>query len=129
MRQSARWSRKSRPSISRVLRGRPVSIGERSYVPVVRAVAATKRTAHLRAEGVAGRGEAVVRLVPVAVIERRGTHERWLFPAWASLRRLLVPLLAALLLPTALTLLARALAARWVQQRGEDPMEKRRQTP
>ena len=68
-------ARKS-PWVTEVVEGRPIRVGERELVPLVRVTTRVRRHAHLGAGQSGGQGWGFVRLRPVAVLERSAAGER-----------------------------------------------------
>jgi hypothetical protein len=63
--------------MSEIVEGRPVRLGQRELVPVVRVESVVQRQASVGAGGLSGGGLGFVHLKPVAILERRdGAGER-----------------------------------------------------
>lgn len=83
-----------------VVEGKPMRVGDRELVPVVRVERVVRRRAFVGADGLAGEGVGFVRMRPIAILERQGG---------AGERRIPIPdrtvqligglLLAALMIP------------------------------
>jgi len=59
-----------------IIEGKPIRVGERELVPVVRVETSMQRRAFVGSDGLAGRGSYLVRMRPIAILERAGISER-----------------------------------------------------
>ncbi|HEC33740.1 MAG TPA: hypothetical protein ENI37_03365 [Chloroflexi bacterium] len=90
-----------------VARGRPLKVGDRTLVPVVRRTTGVWRQATIGTHHLASRGGGFVCLQPVGLIEQQGEGERFI-PIPDKTRQALWGFLAtALVVPLLLTLAAR----------------------
>jgi uncharacterized spore protein YtfJ len=93
----------------RTIEGRPVQVGDRELVPVVRVETDLRRRAFVGASGLAGEGAGFVHMRPVAILERSEKGERRI-PIHDRTAQLLGGLLLAALVISALMLLAERIA-------------------
>ena len=68
--------KRRRPVMSETIEGQPIQIGERNLVPLVQVTTRGQRRALVSADRVTGEGWGLVRLRPVAVLERSQEGER-----------------------------------------------------
>jgi hypothetical protein len=59
-----------------VVEGKPIRVGERELVPLVRVEARVQRQAFVGNDRLTGQGRGCVRMHPVAILERSATGER-----------------------------------------------------
>jgi uncharacterized spore protein YtfJ len=95
----------------KTIEGRPIRVGQRELVPVVRVETDVRRRALVGAGRLAGAGSGVVHMQPVAILERSEAGERRI-PIYDRTAQLLGGLLLAALVIPALMLLAERLARR-----------------
>jgi len=82
-----------------VIQGKPIRVGERELVPVVRVETGIRRRAFVGSDGIAGRGSYLVHMRPIAILERTGTSERRIPIPDRTAQLLGGLLLAALVIP------------------------------
>jgi hypothetical protein len=63
------------PLVSEVIEGKPIYVGGRELVPVVRVTTHGRRRATVGTDGLAGQGWGFVRLQPIAILERSESGE------------------------------------------------------
>lgn len=97
--------------VVKTIEGRPIRVGERGLVPVVRVETDVWRRAFVGASGLAGEGSGFVHMRPVAILERGEAGERRI-PIPDRTAQLLGGLLLAALVIPALLLLAERIARR-----------------
>lgn len=90
-----------------VLEGKPIHVGGRELVPVVRMETEVRRRAFVGADGLAGQGMGFVRLRPLAILERGGAGERRIPILDRTAQLLSGLLLAAFIVPLLLVLAVR----------------------
>jgi uncharacterized spore protein YtfJ len=95
----------------KTIEGKPIRVEGRELVPVVRVEADVRRRAFVGTHGVAGEGAGLVRVRPVALVERGEAGERRILIPDRTAQLLGGLLLAALVIP-ALMLLAERIARR-----------------
>lgn len=95
----------------KTIEGRPIRVGDRELVPVVRVETDVRRRALVGASGLAGEGSGFVHMRPVAILERGEAGERRI-PIHDRTAQLLGGLLLAALVIPALMLLAERIARR-----------------
>lgn len=93
------------------IEGRPIRVGDRKLVPVVRVETDVRRRALVGTGGLAGEGSGFVHMRPVAILERGEAGERRI-PIPDRTAQLLGGLLLAALVIPALMLLAERIARR-----------------
>jgi uncharacterized spore protein YtfJ len=98
-------------TVIKTVEGRPIRVGERELVPVVRVETDVRRRAFVGADGLAGEGSGFVYMRPVAVLERSEAGQRRI-PIQDRTAQLLGGLLLAALIIPALMLLAERIARR-----------------
>jgi uncharacterized spore protein YtfJ len=98
-------------TVIKTVEGRPIRVGERELVPVVRVETDVQRRAFVGAEGLAGTGSGFVHMRPVAILARGEMGERCI-PIHDRTAQLLGGLLLAALVIPALMLLAERIACR-----------------
>lgn len=95
----------------KTIEGRPIHVGERELVPVVRVETDVRRRTFVGASGLAGEGAGFVHMRPVAILERDEEGERRI-PIHDRTAELLGGLLLTALVIPALMLLAERIARR-----------------
>lgn len=99
------------PSMTRIVEGNPIHVGERELVPLVRMTAYVRRRAFVGSDRLDGQGWGFVQMHPVAILERSQGKERRIPIRDKTTRALSGLLLAAFIIPL-LLLLAVHLARR-----------------
>lgn len=90
-----------------VISGKPLKVGDRDLIPVVRRTVGVWRQATIGTRHNSAQGMAFVRLQPLGMLERRGEEERFI-PIPDRTRQMLGGLLAAaVVIPLLLTLAVR----------------------
>ena len=102
-----RSTRGSRPVRSKIVQGKPIRVGERELVPVVRVTAFGRRKAFLGSNRMEAQGWTTVSLRPIAVIERNDTGERLIRIPDRTTQLMGGLLLAAFVIPLLLAVAAR----------------------
>jgi uncharacterized spore protein YtfJ len=98
-------------TVIKTVEGRPIRVGERELVPVVRVETDVQRRVFVGAGRLAGEGAGFVHMRPVAILERSEAGERRI-PIQDRTAQLLGGLLLAALVIPALMLLAERIARR-----------------
>lgn len=102
----------------KTVEGKPVRVGERELVPIVRVTTYGRRQAFVGTDRLAGRGWGFVRLRPVAVVERGEAGERCIPIQDKTAQMLSGFLLAAFIIPLLLGVAVR-LAHKTGKESGE----------
>lgn len=89
----------------RLIKGSPMTIGEKKLKPVVRVISWHRRRAAIRQDDISGFGAVALWLQPVAVLEEMAGGHRRIPVRDETSRSLLALLVAALVVPLALNLL------------------------
>jgi uncharacterized spore protein YtfJ len=95
------------PMASEVVEGEPIRVGERELVPVVRVTTRVRRHAFVGTGRLAGQGWGLVRLQPVAILERGEADERRIPIHDRTAQALSGLLLAAFIIPLLLAVAVR----------------------
>jgi len=101
------------PVVSEVVQGKPIQVGERELVPLVRVTSRVRRRALVGTDRVAGEGWGFVRLRPVAILERSEAGERRFSIPDRTAQALSGFLLAAFIMPLLLAVAVRLAKAEW----------------
>ena len=91
----------------KVVEGRPIRVGERELVPLVRVESQVQRQAFVGNDRLAGQGRGYVRMHPVAILERSATGERRIPIQDRTAQAIGGLLLAAFVIPLLLALAVR----------------------
>jgi hypothetical protein len=95
------------PVVSEVVQGEPVQVGDRELVPLVRVTTHLRRRAFVGTDRTSGDGWGLVRLRPVAILERSEAGERRLSIPDRTAQALGGFLLAAFIIPLLLAVAVR----------------------
>jgi len=95
------------PVTTEVIEGKPIRVGERELVPLVRVTSGVRRRAFVGDEGVDAQGWGFVHMRPVAIKERDGAGERRIPIQDKTAQALGGLLLAAFIIPLLLALAVR----------------------
>ncbi len=95
------------PLVSEVVEGKPIRVGERELVPLVRVTGRVRRRAFLGSDRVGAQGWGFVRMRPVAILERDEADERRIPIEDKTVQALGGLLLAAFVIPLLLALAVR----------------------
>ena len=106
--------KKQGPLMTEMVEGKPIHIGGRELVPLVRVMSRVRRQALVGSNRVTGQGWGFVRMQPVALLERSEAGERSIPIQDRTAQTLDRLFLAALIIPllAAIVLLARKIS-RW----------------
>ena len=99
--------RKRGPLMTEVVEGKPIRLGERELVPVVRVTSRVQRRAFVGSDGVSAQGWGFVHMHPVAILERGEEGERRIPIEDKTAQALGGLLLATLVIPLLLALAVR----------------------
>ena len=99
--------KKPSPLMTRVVEGKPIHVGERELVPVVRVTTYARRRALVASNRLAGQGWGFVYVKPVAIVERSETGERRIPIRDKTAQMLSGLLLAAIIIPLLLAVAVR----------------------
>jgi len=105
MKEQAR--ERQRPLTSEFVEGKPIHVGERELVPLVRVTTYARRRAFIGNDRLAGQGWGFVRLRPVAIVERGEAGERRIPIQDKTAQALSGLLLAAFIIPLLLAVAVR----------------------
>ena len=105
MKEQAR--ERQRPLTSEFVEGKPIHVGERELVPVVRVTTYARRRAFVGSDRLAGQGWGFVHLRPVAILERSKGKERRIPIEDKTAQTLSGLLLAAFIIPLLLAVAVR----------------------
>jgi len=95
------------PWMTEVVEGKPIRLGERELVPVVRVTSHVRRQAFVGSDGIGAQGWSFVHMHPVAILERDEVGERRIPIEDKTSQALGGLLLAALVIPLLLALAVR----------------------
>ena len=98
---------KQKPTMTEIVEGKPICVGARELVPLVRVTGRVRRQAFLGSDGVGAQGWGFVRMRPVAILERVEGDERRIPIEDKTAQSLGGLLLAALVIPLLLALAVR----------------------
>ncbi len=95
------------PLVTRIVEGKPIRVGERELVPLVRMTTYARRRAFVGSDRLDGQGWGFVRMHPVAILERSKGRERRIPIEDKTTQALSGLLLAAFIIPLLLLLAVR----------------------
>ncbi len=104
---SKQATEKQSPAMTRIIEGKPIHIGERELVPLVRMTAYAQRRAFVGSDRLDGQGWGFVQMHPIAILERSQGRERRIPIRDQTTRALNGLLLAAFIIPLLLLLAVR----------------------
>lgn len=93
--------------MTEIVEGKPIHIGARELVPVVRVETSTRRRAFVGSDGLAGQGWSFVHMRPIAILERSEAGEHLIPIQDRTAQALGGLLLAALIIPLLLSVAVR----------------------
>jgi hypothetical protein len=102
------------PAMTELIEGKPIHVGGREVVPLVRVTAYARRRALIGTDRLVGQGQVFVHLQPIAIVERSGKRARRIPIQDKTSQTLSGLLLAAFIIPLLL-----AVAIRLARSEGE----------